>query len=80
MAQILVRNVKIKTLSRLKKQAAVGGRSLQKEVNAILDQAAEQPKLDRRAFLRLVDKFREGFKGRRFSDSTKMTREDRDRH
>ena len=79
MAQILVRNLSEKLVRRIKRRAAAGGRSLQGEVKTILEQAYEEPKLDRQAFLRLADKIRESFKGRRFSDSTKMIREDRDR-
>ena len=79
MAQILVRNLDEKVVRRLKRRAKAGGRSLQGEAKSILEQAAEQPKPDRRAFLRMVDKFRESFKGRQFSDSTELIREDRDR-
>ena len=79
MSQILVRNVKPETLRRLKKQAARSGRSLQSEVKTILDRAAEEPILDPRAALELADRIRARFRGRKFSDSTELIREDRDR-
>lgn len=79
MSQILVRNVKPEILRRLKKQACESGRSLQSEVARILERAAEEPKLDRKEFIRRVDAFRRQFKGRKFSNSTEWIREDRDR-
>ena len=82
MAQILVRNLSEKLVRRIKRRAAAGGRSLQGEVKTALENAyekpKEQPRLDRLEFLRLADKIRKSFKGRRFSDSTKLIRKDRD--
>ena len=78
MAQILVRNLSEKLVRRIKRRAVAGGRSLQGEVKTALEKAYEDPTVDRREFLRLADKFRESFKGRTFSDSTQMIREDRD--
>jgi plasmid stability protein len=77
MAQILVRNVKPKTIARLKKRAAASGRSLQSEVVTILDQVADEPRADRRKLAGMLEEFRARFKGRKFSDSTKLLREDR---
>jgi len=79
MSQILVRNVKPQVLRRLKRRAAKGGRSLQSEVAAILEQAAEEPVLDRAAAAKLADRIRASFGGQKFSDSTELIREDRDR-
>lgn len=79
MSDILVRNLKPETLQKLKKQAASSGRSLQNEVKTILDRAVEEPKLDPRAALKLADRIRAQFRGHKFSDSTDLIREDRDR-
>ena len=79
MNQILVRNVKTKTYRQLRKQAAASGRSLQGQVNTILDKAAETPAMDRRRLAEMLERFRARFKGRTFSDSARMIREDRDR-
>ena len=79
MNQILVRNVKTKTFRQLKKQAVASGRSLQGQVNTILDQAAETPATDRKKLSAMLERFRARFKGRTFSDSTEMIREDRSR-
>lgn len=80
MPQILVRNVKVRTYRRLKKQAASGGRSLQSEVNTILDEAAQpEPRtLNQKEFVAMLDGFRKRWKGKTFSDSTVLVREDRD--
>jgi plasmid stability protein len=80
MSQILVRNINPRTLRRLKKRAAAGGRSLQNEVKTILDRAAQEKEpLDPAAALALADRVRGLFRGRKFSDSTPLVREDRDR-
>ena len=79
MSQILVRNVKPQVLRRLKRRAAKGGRSLQSEVAAILERATEEPMMDRAAAVRLAKRIRDSFGGRKFSDSTELIREDRDR-
>ena len=80
MSQILVRRISPRTVNRLKKRAAASGRSLQSEVKSILDRAAEQKTpLSPTAALALADRVRALFKGRKFSDSTKLVREDRDR-
>ena len=76
MAQILVRNLDDDLVERLKNRAKRDGRSLESEVRIILEQAARVDMLAARA---LVDRIRAGFKGRRFSDSADLVREDRDR-
>lgn len=79
MAQILVRNLDEKVVRRLKRRAKAGGRSLQSEAKSILEQAAqpELRKLNRREFIAKLESFRKRFKGRVFSDSTELIREDR---
>jgi plasmid stability protein len=79
MAQILVRNLNKNVVERLKKRAKQDGRSLQSEVKAILEQAANEPVMDMETARALVDKVRRKFKGRKFPDSVKLIREDRDR-
>lgn len=79
MPQILIRDIKPATYRRLKKRAAKGGRSLQSEVAAILEQAAEEPMVDRAAAGRLAKRIRDSLGGKEFSDSTVLIREDRDR-
>ena len=76
MAQILVRNLDEKVVSRLKKRAEREGRSLQSEVRIILEQAA---KLDAETARETVTGFRKGLSKRRFSDSARLIREDRSR-
>ncbi|MBI5888079.1 MAG: Arc family DNA-binding protein [Deltaproteobacteria bacterium] len=79
MAQILVRDLDKETVERLKKRARDDGRSLQSEVKFILDQAAQGPTVDMEAARALVENIRKKFKGRRFPDSVKLIREDRNR-
>ena len=78
MAQVLVRNLDEKIVRQLKKRARQRGRSLQAEVKIILEEAAQ---LDHAAFWKAADSIRESLKqtGRKFSDSTELVREDRDR-
>lgn len=76
MAEILVRNLDKKTVDRLKKRAKKKGRSLQTEVKQILEQAAS---IDMDAARKLTSKIRNGLKEKKFSDSTRLIREDRDR-
>ncbi|MGH7230402.1 MAG: FitA-like ribbon-helix-helix domain-containing protein [Nitrospiraceae bacterium] len=77
MAQVLIRNLDEKVVDRLKKRAKEHGRSLQAEAKMILEQAAP----DYEAVWRRIDSFRNKLKKsrRKFSDSTELVREDRDR-
>ena len=75
MAQILVRNVGKAVVERLKSRARRGGRSLESEVREILEEATQ---VDMETARKLADRIRAGL-GRRFSDSTALVREDRDR-
>ena len=76
MAQILVRRLGKTTVERLKGRARRGGRSLESEVRAILDEAAQ---VDASAARRLADRVRSRFRGRTFGDSAALIRQDRDR-
>jgi len=76
MAQILVRNLDERVVRRLKARARRSGRSLQAEVRTILEQT---PTLDMKAALKLADKIRRSFGDRRFEDSAKLIRRERDR-
>lgn len=79
MPQILVRNLDSRVVRCLKDRAKARGRSLQAEVKTILEQAVDEPKLDRQAALKLCDEIRLRFEGRAFTDSVELVREDRDR-
>lgn len=78
MAQVLVRNLKDTVVARLKRRARTRGRSLQAEVKAILEEAAQDVPED---FWKEADRIREQLKrsGRKFSDSAALIREDRDK-
>jgi antitoxin FitA len=77
MAQLLVRDLDAKVVARLKDQARQNHRSLQGEVKAILEQAAETA--TRGEALAMIDKWQRRWGERVFSDSTQLIREDRDR-
>lgn len=75
MAQILVRGLDDELVERLKNRARQERRSLQAEVKLILEQAA---RLDMKSARELAEAIRKSFKGRRFEDSVRLIREDRD--
>ena len=77
MAQVLVRNLKESTVKALKARAKGNGRSLQAEAKIILEREAGQPKLSMEEARKAADAFRARFKGRKFTDSVKLLREDR---
>lgn len=79
MAQVLIRNLDEKVVSRLKRRAAQKGRSLWVEVKMILEDAAKEA--DQADVWREIARFREKLRrsGRTFSDSAELIREDRDR-
>ncbi len=79
MPQILIRDLDRKTVSSLKKRARRKGRSLQSEAKIILSNAAQEESKDLEAVIRKLERFRSRFKGRKFSDSAELIREDRDR-
>ena len=76
MAQLLVRNLNRMVVERLRRRARRGGRSVESEVRAILEQAAQADMASART---LANRIRTRLRGRRFSDSAALVREDRDR-
>jgi antitoxin FitA len=74
--QILVRGVDAATVERLKKRARARGRSLQQEVKAILEQAAQA--LTGEEASRLSAAWHRRLANRGTSDSALLIREDRD--
>jgi plasmid stability protein len=77
MAKVLVRDLDPAVVERLKARAAEHGRSLQKELKAVLEEAAARPTwAEARA---AAERVRQMLDGREFSDSTLLVREDRDR-
>lgn len=77
MAQILVRNLNKRIVTRLKERAKKDGRSLQSEVKTILEQAVNEPVMDLSEAKKISDQFQLKFKGRKFPSSTKLLHEDR---
>ena len=76
MASVLVRDLDLTVVDRLKARAEENGRSLQKELKAILETAAAQATwAEARAS---AERVRQMLGGRQFSDSTELVREDRD--
>jgi plasmid stability protein len=77
MASVLVRDLDPAVIDRLKARAHEHGRSLQRELKAVLEQAAAQGTwAEARSSIQRV---RKRFAGREFSDSTELIREERDR-
>lgn len=79
MAQILVRNLDQETVDKLKEQARLHGRSLQQEAKRLIEEAANEPRLNNETALKQIKEVRKLFKGKKFPDSVKLIREDRDR-
>jgi plasmid stability protein len=75
-AQVLVRNLNAKVVSKLKARARQHRRSLQEELKEILEQAAGQNSND---VLAKVNEVRQLFAGRKFGDSSALIRKDRAR-
>lgn len=75
---VLVRNIDEETLEKLKKKAAANNRSLQEELKELLEMHAG-PDIEevRRMVRKDLERYRK--EGRKFSDSTKDIREDRER-
>jgi hypothetical protein len=65
-----------KTIERLKERARHNGRTLQQEVKALLERAAET--LTMREARRVSERWGRRLNGRSFSDSAQLIREDRD--
>jgi len=79
MSQILVRNLDEDVVERLKRRAKRDGRSLQSEVKSILEQAANELKVDMETARKLCEQYRKRFKGRKFPDTVELICEDRNR-
>jgi len=76
MAQLLIRDLEPELVERLKQQAQLHNRSLQGEVKAILQGNATATLPEMQA---LAASWQEKLKGRTFSDSSNLVREDRER-
>lgn len=76
MPSVLVRDVDISTLKKLKLKAAREGRSLQAEVQLILDRAVQSEPLSE---LETARKIRSALGTREQTDSAELLREDRRR-
>lgn len=76
MPDILVRGLSAEKIERLKDQARRHGRSLQSQARTILEEAAGSESEEIAAML---DEWRARVKGRTFSDSAELIREDRER-
>jgi len=76
MPQLLIRNLETETIERLKELAKLHNRSLQGEAKSILEQSAKMTMEEARE--RAV-RIRASFGKKKFSDSTKLIREERER-
>ena len=77
MPQMLVRDLDPEVVERLKARARAHGRSLQKEVKAILEEAAAT--LSLREAEEVAGSWQRRLAGREYSDSAELVREDRER-
>jgi plasmid stability protein len=77
MPDVLVRGLSVQTVDRLKAQAKRKGRSLQAEVKDVLERAAAMS--DESDVPEAIRRARAMFRGRRFSDSAPLIRQDRER-
>lgn len=76
MTDMLIRGLDERTLERLKARAQRHGRSLQAEAKLVLEQAAGA---DRQQVAAMLDRWKQRFADRRFTDSADLIREDRQR-
>jgi plasmid stability protein len=76
MPHILVRDLDPNTIERLKASARQHGRSLQGEVKAILEETVPMTMSEFRV---VSGKWQKRLRDRKFSDSAKLIREDRER-
>ena len=77
MAQLLVRDLDTETINRLKERAKRYHRSLQGEAKLILEEAARRMTMEEARGI--AEKWQKKLKGRVFSDSVSLLREDRNR-
>lgn len=79
MASLSVRNLSENTYEGLRRRAAAAGRSMEAEARLVLERAANEPPLDRKAFVaELRRRALERSGGKVWGDSTVYIREDRD--
>jgi plasmid stability protein len=78
MARVLIRNLDERTVNKLKARAARNRRSLQAELQVIVERAAEVDIVDGRAAAARIRRKLE-LSGRKFSDTTELLAEDRRR-
>ena len=76
MAQVLIRDLDVKVVERLKHRARQHGRSLEAELRGILELAAAADLVEART---LASQLRRRLKGRSHSDSVALVTEDRRR-
>jgi len=76
MPDILIRELDAQAVKRLKARAKRNGRSLQGEAKLLLEQAAG---IGGEEVAAMLDGWKQRFTGRKFSDSTDMIGEDRQR-
>ena len=76
MPQILVRGLTPETVERLKRQARLNRRSLQGEVKTIIEEAIAY---SGKEALAVALEWRKRLSGRRYGDSARLVREDRNR-
>ena len=76
MAQVLIRGLEPETITKLKSIAQTNNRSLEAELRMICERAVESMPVSRR---QSVEQIRALLHGQKFSDSSDMVREDRDR-
>lgn len=76
MAQIIIRNLESEVVDKLKRRAKQHGRSLESEARYILTQSAGFSPAQAR---KVVLDWHKKLSGRRFSDTTELLRQDRDR-
>lgn len=78
MPDLLIRNLDVRIVKRLKDRAKQSGRSLQGEAKFLLEQSAQE--LTREEVRAMLEESQKKFAGRKFSvDSVDLIREDRDR-
>ena len=76
MPNVFIRNLDEQTIVALKRHAARNNRSLQAELKDIVERAAAMDMLDSRE---VAERIRRKLSDRRFSDSTALVAEDRNR-
>ena len=77
MPSILIRDLNPFTITRLKRQAARNGRSLQAEAKAIIERGAQEKTFEE--LQRQAKAFSKRFEGRKMTDTVRLIREDRRR-